>query len=132
MTRSNRWKGGRVIATNGYVMVWEPTHRLAHSNGYVPEHRMVAEEMIGRELAPEEEIHHRNGDRRDNRPANLEVLTHAEHAARHRRRTDLRRPGAPNPTVACGCGCREWMALFDDRGRPRRVLHGHNRRALPC
>ncbi len=47
------------------------------------EHRDVAERMLERELRPGEIVHHKNGDVRDNRPENLEVMTQADHIRLH-------------------------------------------------
>ncbi len=48
------------------------------------EHRQVAEESIGRPLVPGEVVHHRDGDKQNNAPENLEVLPNqGEHAKRH-------------------------------------------------
>jgi hypothetical protein len=123
------WKQrGRIIHTNGYVRVFMPNHYSAMKNGYVYEHRLIAESTLGRTLFPGEQIHHRDGDKTNNAPDNLEVIDIRAHASKHsRRRDDLRIDGAPNPVLLCGCGCGGEMERFDSRGRPRTFIHGHGR-----
>lgn len=67
------------LSTTGYVQVYEPDHPRADRGGWVFEHRLVVEARIGRYLEPEENVHHLNGVKDDNRSENLVVLGHTEH-----------------------------------------------------
>ncbi len=67
-------KGGRTVDKNGYVLLRVPAHPQANESGYVREHRLVMEQVLGRYLLPTETVHHRNADHADNRPENLELF----------------------------------------------------------
>jgi hypothetical protein len=54
-------------------MVRVPGHARARTGNYVFEHILVMEELLGRPLHRDETVHHRNGVKDDNRPANLEL-----------------------------------------------------------
>jgi hypothetical protein len=78
--KNPNWSGGRNIdPIDGYVRRHMPGHPMASPNGYVREHRLVMAEHLGRMLDPSELIHHVNGDRTDNRVANLQIVSAAEH-----------------------------------------------------
>ena len=80
-SKNPNWKGGR-INVKGYILVYAPGHPSAR-NGYVYEHRLVAEKTLNRILRMEEVVHHLNGKKSDNRPENLRVMTKSEHAKEH-------------------------------------------------
>lgn len=47
-------------------------------------HRVIVEQMIGRKLRPEEVVHHRDGNRYNNSPENLQVFAcNADHSRFH-------------------------------------------------
>lgn len=47
------------------------------------EHRVVAEEKLGRPLAAGEIVHHIDGDPHNNHPDNLQVMTQSDHIRTH-------------------------------------------------
>jgi hypothetical protein len=72
---------GRRIDTDGYVIIKNRAHpNTRPSSGYVFEHVVVMAEILGRPLRPNEEVHHKNGIRNDNRPGNLELWARSQPA----------------------------------------------------
>lgn len=63
--------------SNGYKMI-------VVDNKKVYEHRYVMEQKLGRKLLPGEEVHHIDGDKANNDPNNLMVLTMEDHKKFHR------------------------------------------------
>lgn len=48
------------------------------------EHRVVAEEILGRKLRPGETVHHMDGNKRNNKPENIRIFrSQSEHAKFH-------------------------------------------------
>lgn len=66
-----------------YMYFCDKTHPLGDCSGIVAYHRHVASESLGRWLLSCEHVHHKDHNRQNNSPDNLEVLTHKEHAAMH-------------------------------------------------
>lgn len=81
------WSGGRIVLA-GYVFLYCPDHPTVQGKRkkYVQEHRLVMEEHLGRLLLPGEVIHHRNGNKQDNRLENLELFeNHSRHVSREQK-----------------------------------------------
>ena len=78
------YTGGRTAIHCGYVFELVPGHRLQNTWGFVAQHRLVAEDKLGRELQIGEHVHHIDGNRQNNSPKNLQVMSREDHLALHR------------------------------------------------
>lgn len=77
--RNPSWRGGRILVGR-YWYIHRPSHPHATGNGYVAEHRLLMEGVLGRTLLPGEVVHHKDGNPRNNDPANLELFaSNGEH-----------------------------------------------------
>ncbi len=79
-SKNPSWKGGQMIDKHGYILVSVPDHPAANNGGYVRQHRLVMEQMLGRYLLPGEVVHHRDSNTANNDPSNLELFaSNADH-----------------------------------------------------
>lgn len=80
MEKNGNWRGGRSVGE--YIYLCKKEHPSANYAGYVLEHRLVMEQHLGRFLDSEEVVHHKNGNKHDNRIENLELFsTNGDHLA---------------------------------------------------
>lgn len=66
------------INDRGYMegRIWLPNGKKKT----VKKHRLVMESIIGRPLLPTEDVHHVDGNRLNNDPSNLRLMTHGGHS----------------------------------------------------
>lgn len=77
------WEEWKTIKKGDYLYAKIEKHPNATKNGYVLEHRAVMENIVGRLLTSEEEVHHIDRDSHNNSPDNLQLLSKEEHRKLH-------------------------------------------------
>lgn len=93
--KNSSWKGGVVRDSAGYILVKRDGHPRAKAcGGYVREHILVAEKILGRRIKRDEHVHHINGDKSDNRPENLAVMSASDHISYHKKKGRKKLPMA--------------------------------------
>lgn len=81
------------------------------------EHRVVAEEKLGRALEKGEIVHHIDGNKQNNDPSNLEVTTQSKHVGLHLRKFETCTvEGCLSPHVARGL-CRKHYAAWYNKNK---------------
>lgn len=72
-----RWLGKRNLG--GYIYTYFPDHPSSNKQGYMAQHRLIAEQILGRYMREDEVVHHIDGDRANNEKDNLYPTNRAGH-----------------------------------------------------
>jgi len=120
--RHPSWLGGRHRTSLGYVLIYQPGHPRANGQGYVMEHLLIAEGVLGYAVPVKAVVHHVNKVKDDNRNENLVVCEdEAYHRLLHVRAAAYEACGNPN---ARRCYiCKQWDDLVHLVTRKKSVHH---------
>lgn len=67
----------------GYMQAYAPEHELANGAGIIYEHRFRMIRHLGRDLYPDEVVHHKDRNKTNNSLDNLQLMTSSEHTRLH-------------------------------------------------
>jgi hypothetical protein len=77
------WKGGKIIDSCGYILIYKPNHPKSNNNGYIKEHRYVYEQYYNCCLLDWIHIHHIDENKQNNNINNLLPMTINDHSRIH-------------------------------------------------
>jgi len=89
-----RKDAGTMKTGHGYVLEYCPEHPCAEYLGvcFQYQHRLVVEEYLGRELEPDEIVHHCNHQKDDNDLSNLDIALRSDHMRHHGKQWHKNKP----------------------------------------
>lgn len=81
-----QYNGGKTKNPLGYIFVRDFSHHKSNSMGYIGEHILVAEKILGKYLPDKAVVHHVDGNPSNNNPNNLVICENsAYHLFLHRK-----------------------------------------------
>jgi len=94
---NSQWNGGKNKTVQGYIKIKTINHPHRDSKGYVMEHILIAEKVLGKYLPINVIVHHINEDKTNNKNDNLVVCQDDNyHRTIHKRMKSLKECGNPN------------------------------------
>lgn len=88
--------GHKKLRADGYIAIYFPDHPKSSADGYIMEHILVMEALIGRHLSADECVHHIDGDKKNNKKGNLKLMTKKEHMSYHMKERHKGRGNVPS------------------------------------
>ena len=80
-SKNHNWVSGITVSVGGYLQFTTSVANGEQTGKFL--HTIIAEWTIGRKLLPGEVVHHKDRNKLNNDPSNLDVMTASEHAKLH-------------------------------------------------
>ena len=130
-------KQNRKLSEQGYAVVRDYYGILGKKGAIVPEHRLIASIMLGRQLESDEIVHHIDLNPSNNSPDNFAIVNSAEHGKIHSNGNNVRRKKASKqisfsgrtPYVKMKC---PWCGRIFYKKRSQSVLAHDNTLHVNC